>query len=152
MDLSPSYWNGLWGWYGKGGIKDIVAYLATLNISAFDPKAPPPKTAAFWQIVDANRAPEDAELSDTFDHMSWPDATTLDAIALLADGETALWLRDRKNRRSIPHRLDKVGYVSVHNPDAQNGLWRVGGKRQAVYARKTLSVRDQVVAARRLIG
>ena len=37
------------------------------RISAFDPKAPPPKTAAFWDIVDANRAPEDAELADVLD-------------------------------------------------------------------------------------
>jgi hypothetical protein len=31
---------------------------------AFNPKAPPHKTAAFWDIVDANRAPEDGELAD----------------------------------------------------------------------------------------
>jgi hypothetical protein len=34
----------------------VAAYLATLDISTFDPKAPPPKTDAFWAIVDANHA------------------------------------------------------------------------------------------------
>jgi hypothetical protein len=149
--FSESYWNSLWGWYRKGGINDVVAYLATLDISAFDAKAPPPKTAAFWQIVDANRAPEEAELYDALDHMNWPDATTLETIATLADAETAIWLRDRKIRRSIPHRLDKVGYVAVRNAGAADGLWSIGRKRQAVYARKTLSVRDQIAAAQSLI-
>ena len=39
----------------------MKSYLAELDISGFDPKAPPPKTPAFWDIVDAGRAPEDAE-------------------------------------------------------------------------------------------
>jgi hypothetical protein len=55
-DFSPDYWKKLWGWYAKGGIEAVAAYLAKLDISAFDAEAPPPKTAAFWAIVDANRA------------------------------------------------------------------------------------------------
>jgi hypothetical protein len=149
-DFPQSYWNDLWGWYRNGGINDVAAYLASLDISTFNAKAPPRKTAAFWEIVDANRAPEHAELTDALDAMGWPEATTLEKIAFRADVETAIWLRDRKNRRTVPHRLDKCGYVSVRNPDAQSdGLWRVGGKRQAIYAKKTLPVRDQIAAARR---
>jgi hypothetical protein len=102
-DFSPSYWNGLWGWYGKGGINDVVAYPATLDISEFDPKAPPPKTAAFWQIVDANRAPEDAELSDALDLMGAGRTRPLSKrLHSRPEVETAIWLRDRKNRRIIP--------------------------------------------------
>ena len=48
-DFPPDYWNNLWGWYYRGGINDVAAYLATLDISAFDLKAPPAKTSAFWQ-------------------------------------------------------------------------------------------------------
>ena len=59
----------------------MAAYLAELDISTFDPKAPPPKTPAFWDIVDANRAPEDAELADILDKLGMPDATTLTRIA-----------------------------------------------------------------------
>ena len=71
-------------------INDVAAYLASLDISAFDAKAPPPTTAAFWEIVDANRAPEDAELADALDAMGWPDATTLEKVAFWADAETAI--------------------------------------------------------------
>ena len=63
-DFTPAYWNGVWGWYAAGGDRHVAAYLAELDISGFDPKAPPPKTPAFWAVVDANRAPEDAELAD----------------------------------------------------------------------------------------
>jgi hypothetical protein len=152
-EFGGSYWADLWRWYREGGIANVAAYLTALDISAFDPKEPPPKTAAFWQIVDANRAPEDAELFDALDAMGWPDATTLEKIAFRADTETAIWLRDRKNRRIIPHRLDQCGYVAVRNPDAKaDGLWRIGGKRQAIYSKSALTLRDQIAAARRLSG
>jgi len=41
-------------------------------LTSFDAKATPPKTPAFWDIVDANRAPEDAELADVLDEMGKP--------------------------------------------------------------------------------
>ena len=76
--FDETYWIKLWRWYCEGGTRHVAAYLAELDISAFDPKAPPPKTPAFWDIVDANRAPEDAELADILDKLGKPDATTLD--------------------------------------------------------------------------
>ena len=60
--FSSDYWAKLWAYYENGGDRHVATYLAQLDISKFDPKAPPPKTAAFWDIVDVNRAPEDAEL------------------------------------------------------------------------------------------
>ena len=45
---------------------------SNLDISSFDPKAPPPKTPAFWAIVDASRVPEDAELADVLDRLGNP--------------------------------------------------------------------------------
>lgn len=57
-------------------------------------------------------------------------------------------MADRKNRRAMPHRLDRVGYVPVRNPDATDGLFKIDGKRQAVYALRLLSLAEQVRAAR----
>ena len=62
------------------------------------------------------------------------------------------WLSDRKNRRAIPHKLLQIGYMMVRNPDSEDGLWRIAGKRQTVYARKDLSVREQIAAAMELAG
>ena len=61
--------------------------------------------------------------------MGNPDATTLIRIVGYATGDFLGWISDRKNRRAIPHRLEKCGYVPVRNDDADNGLWVINGKR-----------------------
>lgn len=149
-DFSTDYWTRLYGWYRNGGDRHVAAFLAGHDLGGFDAKAPPPKTAAFWEIVDANRAPEDAELADALDELNNPDATTLNRIAARATGDLGTWLKDRKNRRMIPHRLEEVGYVTVRNATAADGLWKIGDKRQVIYARKSLSVHDRFAAANEL--
>jgi hypothetical protein len=151
-DFTADYWNRLWRFYRDGGAANVAAYLRKLDISKFDPKAPPPKTAAFWDIVNANRAPEDAELADVLDRLGNPNAVTINRIASEAPAEFAVFLRDRKNRRQIPHRLEACGYTPVRNPAATDGLWKLGGARQVIYAKKELTERDRQAAARRLPG
>jgi hypothetical protein len=146
--FEDGYWNQLWGWYDNGGgDRHVAAYLAELDLSSFDPKAPPPKTAAFWFAVDANRAPEGSELADILDKMGRPTAVTVAQIAEKASYDFEKWLEDRKNRRAIPHRLAECGYVAVRNDiDTRDGQWRIGGKRQVVYAHESLSPRDRFKA------
>jgi hypothetical protein len=151
-DFTPDYWNTLYRWYADGGIGHVAAYLASLDLSGFDPKAPPPKTEAFHAIVNANRVPEDAELADALDHLENPNAVTLERVTYAAEGEFAVWLRDRKNRRAIPHRFEKCGYVQVPNEDVKDGLWVINGKRQVIYAKAGLSTRERYLAAQRLAG
>jgi len=149
-EFGPDYWNDLYRWFARGGTEIVADYLATLDLAGFDPKAPPPKTEAFWQLVDSSRAPEDAELADALDRLGNPAAVTLAAVIVRAAPEFSDWLRDRKNRRKVPHRFNECGYVPVRNPDASDGLWKIAGKRQAVYARRELSPRDQIEAATRI--
>ena len=151
-DFSPDYWKDLYRWYQCEGHGHVAAYLRTLNISAFDPKAPPPKTDAFWAIVDANRAPEDAELSDAIEALGSPEAVTLANIISYTGRDFGDWLRDRKNSRQIPHRMEAVDYVPIRNTGAKDGQWKIAGKRQTVYARRNLTVRDRIEAAMRLAG
>jgi hypothetical protein len=147
-DFANGYWNSLWSWYRSGGEEDVAAYLCKLDISRFDPKAPPAKTPAFWAIVDANQAPEEAELADALDKLGRPDALTLaDVMREVGGSGFADWLADRKNRRAIPHRFERCGYVPVRNPDASSGLWVIRGTRQVIYAKMVLSVRDRFAAA-----
>ena len=40
--------------------------------------------------------------------------------------------------------------MPVRKDAAADGLWRIAGKRQAVYAKKTLSVQERLAAARAL--
>jgi hypothetical protein len=146
-----NYWKDLWAYYADGGLEHVTAYLLNRDISKFDPKAPPPKTAGFWAIVDANRAPEESEMADLLESLGDPKAIALGRIQSMAEGDLATWINDRKNRRAIPHRLEKCGYTPVRNPDAPtDGLWKIVGKRQVVYAKADLSPHDQIAAAREL--
>jgi hypothetical protein len=148
-DFTTDYWNAMWSWYyTAGGLGHVVAYLDQLDISEYDPKAPPEKTAAFWEIVDANRAPEDSELEDTIDALGAPPAVTIDDLILKASSHgLSEWLRDRKNRRIIPGRMEHCGYVPVRNADRKTGMWVVAGRRCGIYARADLAVRDRLAAA-----
>jgi hypothetical protein len=152
-DFDQAYWNDLWRWYDQGGAEHVAAYLATLDLAAFDPKAPPPKTAAFWDIVHASRSPEDAELADILDQLENPEAVTLIELINHLDDEDEFkgWLKDRRNRRVIPHRLEACDYVPVRNDAAKDGLWKIAGRRMVIYAKGQLSVADQIRAARELI-
>ena len=118
-DFTEAYWKDKWDWYERQGLRHVAAYLSTLDLSDFNPKAPPPKTPAFWDIVDANRAPEDAELADILDALKNPDAITLIRIQNQATGDFEDWIKDRRNRRVIPHRLEKCGYVPVRNAELE---------------------------------
>ena len=55
-EFDDDYWKNLYAWYDAGGRAHVAAYLRTVNLATFDPKAPPPKTAAWYAIVDANLA------------------------------------------------------------------------------------------------
>jgi hypothetical protein len=152
-DFEPEYWVKLWHWYEVGGYGHVAAYLAALDLSGFDSKAPPPKTQAFWEIVDASRAPEDAEMQDAIDFLGDPnpDALTINQLKRCPSSESFIeYLKDRKNSRKIPHRLEDCGYVAVRNDKAKDGLWKMAGGRQVIYARADLSVRDRIIAAKRL--
>jgi hypothetical protein len=150
-DFTPAYWNELWQWYGRGGLDVVAHHLANLDLAAFDPKAPPPQTDAFFEIVNASRSPEDAELADALDLIAWPDAVTIAGIiAASRQSDFIDYLKDRKNSRRLPHRFEACGYTPMRNPDADDGLWRLSGRRQVIYARNNLSFVDRLRAARRL--
>jgi hypothetical protein len=149
--FAGDYWPKLYAYYQNGGNEAVAAYLMQRDISGFDPKAPPAKTATFWSIVDANRPSEEGELTDVLEAMNWPLGFTLKALQDEAEGGLFEWLMDRKSRRAIPHRLEKCGYVPVRNPDANDGLWKHGGRRQVIYAKASMPLRQQIATARDMV-
>ena len=150
-DFTQEYWNDIWAWYEGEGSGHVTAYLRTLDISTFNAKAPPPRTQAFYDIVDASIAPEIPEALDVIDIMGNPKAFTLSQLQSKATGEFLLWLTERKNRRAIPHRLERCGYIPVHNTYRKDRYWQIDGERQAVYADKKLSLSDRIKAACALV-
>jgi hypothetical protein len=148
--FTPKYFMRLYRWYGDDGTEIVAHYLATLDISKFNPKAPPPQTEAFWQVVNSNRAPEAAEMADRLEALRNPAVVTLDELRVGAPEDFKLWLCDRKNSRAILHRLEDCGYETVRNPDAKDGLWRISGKRQVVYGKRDLPLQEKLKATRGL--
>jgi hypothetical protein len=154
-EFSEQYFIDLYRWLDAGGDRHVAAYLASLDLSGFNPKAPPPQTQAFWDMVSANRVPEDAELADQLDLLNNPDVVTIARIinsTLNANGvisEFGEWLKDRKNRRKIPHRMETCGYVVVPNPEAADGIWRISGVRHVVYGKACLTSAARLRAARK---
>jgi hypothetical protein len=157
--FAEDYWKRMYRWLDSGGNARVAAHLAAVDLSKFDPKAPPPKTLAFWEIVNANRAPEDSELADVLDHLAKDakkddnslDIVTLNQVAKYAEGSRhpmlAIWLRDRTNYRSIPHRFEDCGYVAVANPKNKDGRWKIKGERYTIYGKASLTERDRIGAA-----
>jgi hypothetical protein len=148
-DYPDGYWKRLWDWYQNCGFGHVAAYLGELDLSGFDAKAPPPKTPAFWNIVNASQAPEDAELADVLDALGSSNVITRTQLITKASGGIAEWLMERKNWRTLPHRLERCGYV-MRNPDRDDGLWILEGVRQVIYAKTILSLAEQLRAAREL--
>ena len=152
--LTPKYFDGFYTYLANGGSRDVTAFLLARDLTGFNAKAPPPKTEAFWRMVNTNRSSEDAELCDLLDSLGNPAAVTLSRLADRAEvrGEArfAEWLKDRANRRAISHRLADCGYAAVRNSDAKDGMWRVNGKRETVYAKDALSVQQQLEAVKKL--
>ncbi len=158
------FWSGFHWWLDEeGGTENVAAHLATLRLT-LDPKSPPPKTAAWWEIVNANAAPENAGLRTLLeriisrsdeplnDHVA---AVTIPMLASAAscipdDGDLHSFLTDRRHARQVPHRLENAGLVPVRNDGDQEGRWHVGQQRLAIYGAKELTPQERIKAAQLL--
>jgi hypothetical protein len=163
-DFHKEFFDEFYHWYTKeNGIGHVVAYLHQYDLSNFNPKLAPIKTAAFWRMVDVDRGLEHGELTDTIEKLAvalglsnangdrrTPDALTIDL--LLKVDPNLEWLSDRKKHRAIQHRMQRCGYISVQNPEAEQsgGLWKINGKRQTIYANAKLSADQRLTAAQQL--
>ena len=86
--------------------------------------------------------------------MGNPDALLLKEVQEKASeiGEYGLhnWLKERKSRRIVPHRMESCGYARVRNPNPDDGMWKIDGRRQVVYARRDLTQQERLTAASEL--
>jgi hypothetical protein len=141
-----TYFDNLWGWLREGGKQAVFGYLRRLDIAHFNPKADPPKTEAWRQIVAANANPEETALSDALEDTQGNQIqiATVNEIAVAAQSrghlDLAATLRDRKNARKIPHLLERIGLEALPNPYAKSDpRWRLkDGKREMLYVDRRL--------------
>jgi hypothetical protein len=74
---------------------------------------------------------------------------TIEDITRECEPDFATWLQDRRNSKTVSHRMSDCGYAPVRNPDAKDGLWPIRKRRQVIYGRRDDSTRDLIEAAQR---
>ena len=137
-----AWWTEFYKWLDEGGDRHVAAWLDARDLSKFNPKAPPEKTDAFWEIVSASESPEESELRDVLDTFKGQAVT----IPMVADAayRMEIWglgdfLRDRTRRRAGATRMSKAGYEAARNHGALDGYWAIkGAGRRVVYVPKGL--------------
>ncbi len=79
-----------------------------------------------------------------------PIVFSTDRLVANVSETLATWMRDPKNRRTVPVMLEKVGYLRVQNPNTDSRLWKIRGRRQAVYGTRLVSEKARLDAAMKL--
>jgi hypothetical protein len=146
-DWPAGYFDGLHAWYVGGGHAHVADYLRRLDLSPFNPKSPPPMTAAKAAMIDAGRDDSSGPVGDALDLMRSngvpTDAFTLDALlAYMNDEVFRATLSDPKNSKRAARLLTDAGYERALN-DSNKGRWIIDGRRQYVYARRELPVAER---------
>lgn len=128
--LTPEDWVEYHDWLdNRGGKENVAAFLREgVDLSDFNPSAPPRKTEAFWAIVNASRAPQDTELSDVLDQFDGR-AVTLAMVSAKARkmglDRLADFLSDPTRSRMHHSRMSNAGWTSLRNPGRKNGDWPI---------------------------
>jgi hypothetical protein len=155
-DFDDAYWTEYWRWLGDGGREAVAEYLRQLDLTGFNPKAPPPQTQAFWEMVNATRSEEESEMSDVIESLGTPKALMISDLVRKARTTSrhvlVQFLQDRKNARTVAIRLEECGYRRLANPKDKRGRWRVSGQRASVYVRDQLTDREGFAAVQALKG
>jgi hypothetical protein len=158
------YFPPLYQWFETEGNSHVAAYLAHVDLTDFNAKAPPPRTPGWFQVMHAGQSPELIEISEALDAVeaprvteqlrgaaaqapsAWPLAVTWKQLELT--GRLPEHVRGRP--RAVPHRMREAGYVPQPNPGAKDGCYKVNGNRQMVYVRKELAPAQRAAAAEKL--
>jgi hypothetical protein len=157
-DYDADYWAKYWRQLEDGGAAAVAKHLRGLDLSGFDPKAPPKQTQAFWEIVDSLRTSQQSDLDDVIEALGrergepdgqGPPLVTIPTIIAKAKDQDRWqfveFLKDTGARRKIVIELEDAGYHRLNNPDdKKRGRWRrfPSGLRTNVYRRKDLTDSD----------
>jgi hypothetical protein len=151
---TTAYFEQVWPWMLTGGGKEAaLGYLRSLDISQFNPMAPPPRTEAWHDIVDAGRNPEEKELSDALEGVKVATVKEIVAAAhFKGQMQLAHMLQESKNARKIPHLLGSIDFEPLRNPHTKDGRWVISGRRETLYADRNLPVSESFTLANRRVA
>ena len=148
--FDEAYWSRYWSRLEAGGAEAVADHLRALDLSRFNPKAPPHRTQAFYEMVNAMRSEKESEMADVIDDLGRPTALVISQIIARAStfGRYAFaeWLKDGKNARQTAILLEDSGYRRLSNLHENKGRWVIGTQRTSVYVRKNLADREGYAA------
>jgi hypothetical protein len=151
-ELEEKYFVPLYQWYASGGFEAVAAYLATLDLSDFSPTAPPPKTAAWFEIVDAYADPKESRLAGVLEMLGNPPAVSVREVSEAADrSNVELEWSSGKGRNQVAADFEVAEYVHQRNPATAKGRWVVGPKERRndvrIYVQAKLTPKERLAAA-----
>lgn len=139
-DMPPDHHAQLAAWYDAGGTEAVISWLLTLDVSGFNPKAPPPMTEAKASVIQFSADPLEAVMADLLDAMGRPVVTDMGELARQAMKHGMLFDELLPNVPRYRNRctawLRACGYRRVSSPDTSTGHFIVNRKRTAVYVRE----------------
>jgi hypothetical protein len=143
-DFTNAYWQSFWRWYREGGFGHVAAWLSRRDISAFNAKAPPPKTEAFWATVRCRPRARRRRAGRRARQARKPRRGH--ARRSREQGRRLIRLVAARPQEPPPHPapLRGVRLCPGSQPDRQQGLWVINGSRQVVYGRRDKDQRELV--------
>ena len=114
------HWAKYWARLNAGGAEAVADHLRALDLSRFNPKAPPPHTQAFWEMANAMRSEEESEMDDIIESLGRPKALVIGDLigraSTLNRYAFVEFLKDGKNARQTALFLEDCGYRRLSNP------------------------------------
>lgn len=149
-EAANKYFQVISEWYESGGTQAVANYLMTLDLGEWLPTAPPPKTAAWHEIVNAYRNPNESVLAEILENLGDPPAVTVTEVHNAAAGKLDWYSKGGRN--TVPAEMEAVGYVIQRNTDSKGGRWQAGSKTDrrefAIYVKASLGPAERMSAAR----
>jgi class 3 adenylate cyclase len=139
-----------------GDRRKILPAIADLN-DVSETATPRPRPASTPSVA-AMPHPPVAEASGERRHVTVMFCDLVDSTGIAAKLDAEEW-RDLVGAyldaasaavAEMGDRLEACGYLAVRNDTTKDGLWKVSDRRQAIYAKASLPLRDRIVAAREL--
>jgi hypothetical protein len=127
QEKDPEYFTRLFDWFYSGGCEAVAAWLATRDLSHFNPKAQVTRTSGWGAVAASWGEPEDA-ICWALDHLGNPDVLLGQELALPQFDHREEVSNMLKSPRKIAHRMNRAGYVNVPAPNGDRWVFRHEGK------------------------
>ena len=110
----PTYYDTLYNWLEKEeGYEKVYHFLLNYDISSFNPNAEPPKTKAFYDLVEETQTPVAIELDHLYHANSWPFTDKTCLVSPLHLKASLEKITIRASTRDITEWLKKNNYTNL---------------------------------------